>query len=1106
MASPAREQWLQALRAGNCLLLKQLLKDNPSLLKVTWEAASKDAAQSQSLGKLKGRNVLHVAAWRGCVELIKDVLRLCNLTEIDDLSRVDEQGAAAESENVEDIAPATVGESELADSDGAQRDEQTIASNEQSSSAGDQQNLEESAQAGEEIGPADGGLEVPMRDLSNRQLRERGLEMAQRTVAHRKSRVERGRVNSEERDGKNLRTTSGDSLSYNDLRELLLAKDGEFRLQPFVAQRTVAHRKSLVERGRVNSEERDGKNLRTTSGDSLPNNDLRELLLAKDGEFGLQPIVMAGFHMNVNVLVLLGYAYAKCASDLLGSDPNIGSDRSPGPLVYVEDEAHRENRARLRVVTERFIAKLGNRYTSAQLGPGPESEKRGTTREACVAKFLRNLEFNFLPIEEYFFHFICVTWFWGAEDIIWEFWNEIRSFPFSSRLKGRKNQRHRAYGPGELWRFVLELKDGQGRTPIHAAINSRRVEELLQVLSYGKDDAEEVIVCALTTPDAATRMPAHTAAVGDYISDLEAVLRYARQYDEVSASCRWTQQVGTFKPRSNQKAVRKSYPSQSEKFYVFFDYAVSVLTECVSEIPIWESHVGEGRFRGDLLYQNKFSLERSCTPFHAAVLTRSYDCAKLLIKASDQLHRDDMSYYQIRWDSPIEDYTSKYEEFVLVEAVRWDPMEFACLVGADSSFVDFLKEKEGVKSEGILKQDYLEKPKAISVTQVSGKHLGESANTIYDILQDPIPVLHIVAAHGNYKLLKLFIDDPTCIPFVEDFEGNTALHYAMSVGELCFTPFFLDYPSCEHFAKCQRAIWGFEDKKIRDVESQFVERQGCINLLLQAGCDVFKVNKNKQVPYPQNSLSSNGKFLSWWHDRQDREFGAAQNNLNFAANAISVTATLVATASYVGPLQPPMGYAGDPNQLQDQNVWVLLFIVCDTISFYLAIAAITYSLIPSLPMPQQSMSDELDRTRRMVTSAVSILLPAIIFVFLAFGASSFAVLSANITSSVGGYLTIVTTVVGGLFCLRAFLLFFIRLVAFAYPANSWVRFLYRFTLTELANSWVRFFYSFTLTELWARARSYLHKLPHFWSLSKSGDPNGPTSKESVISKASVDTK
>ncbi|CAM6114375.1 unnamed protein product [Calypogeia fissa] len=462
--------------------------------------------------------------------------------EIDDLSRVDEQGAAAESDNVEDIAAATVGQSELADIEGAQR-------NEESSSAGDQQNLEEAAQAAEEISPADGGREVPTRDLSNRQFRGRGLEMAQRTVAHWKSRVERGKVNR--------------------------------------AQHAFT------------SEERDSKHLSTTSVDSIPNNDLRELLLAKDGEFGLQPIVMAGFYMSVNVMVLLGYAYGKCASDVLGWDQNIERD-PPGPLVYVEDKAHRDNRARLRLVTEKFIAKLGkaHRDNSAQPGPVPEPGINRTTPEACKERFRQDPDFNFLPIEEYFFHFICGTeygGFHGKDILIKEFWKEIRSFP------------------GDLWRFLLELKDGQGRIPIHAAINGWAVgaENLLRILiSDGKDDAREVIVCALTTPDAATRMPAHTAAVQYGARDLRAVLKYARQYDEVSASCRWTQQVPTFVRSAEQrKTTRQSYPSQSKKFYVFCDYAFFVLSKCVREIPIWERHVGEGQFRGGFWQKSEFWLQ-----------------------------------------------------------------------------------------------------------------------------------------------------------------------------------------------------------------------------------------------------------------------------------------------------------------------------------------------------------------------------------------------------------------------------------------------------------------------------------------------------------------
>jgi hypothetical protein len=133
-------------------------------------------------------------------------------------------------------------------------------------------------------------------------------------------------------------------------------------------------------------------------------------------------------------------------------------------------------------------------------------------------------------------------------------------------------------------------------------------------------------------------------------------------------------------------------------------------------------------------------------------------------------------------------------------------------------------------------------------------------------------------------------------------------------------------------------------------ESKVTERQGCINLLLQAGCDIFRANNNNQVPYPMAFLTEKKDFLSYWYAVQVEEFKAAQNNLNFAGNAIAVTAALVATASYVGPLQPPLGYGGDSNQLQYGNIWVLLFIVFDTTSFYLAITAITVSLVPSFPV------------------------------------------------------------------------------------------------------------------------------------------------------------
>lgn len=302
-------------------------------------------------------------------------------------------------------------------------------------------------------------------------------------------------------------------------------------------------------------------------------------------------------------------------------------------------------------------------------------------------------------------------------------------------------------------------------------------------------------------------------------------------------------------------------------------------------------------------------------------------------------------------------------------------------------------------------------------------------------MKPSMPTLHLVATYGDYAILKSFLDSPRCDPFIEDFDGNIALHRVLEEPRVVFETPLLEYVDCDH-------ILSNDQRKRTKVQFDFLlERVGCVTLLLQAGCDIFQANKYKQVPQPQGSLGSNAKFLLWWYDKQAKEFATIQNNLKTAANAILVTATLVATASYVGPLQPPLGYVGDPNHIQYENIWVRIFIFCDTLSFHLAITAITFSLIPSLPLPQQAMIDELNRTRGMVTLAVAVLFPSIVCVLVAFISSSLAVINANLATSTGGHLTIAATAIGGPLFLGGFVLFFIRLLGIWFPRNSWIRYI-----------------------------------------------------------------
>lgn len=308
------------------------------------------------------------------------------------------------------------------------------------------------------------------------------------------------------------------------------------------------------------------------------------------------------------------------------------------------------------------------------------------------------------------------------------------------------------------------------------------------------------------------------------------------------------------------------------------------------------------------------------------------------------------------------------------------------------------------------------------------------------VVQHPWQALHIAASSGSYTLLRKLLENPNCDPFSTDFEGSTALHHALQADVFQFDigVHYLNYVSCQHFLS--KALPKANEKRLKDI-------QGCVDLLLLSGCDMFRGNEKMQIPYPEGK---NAELLSWWSKKQTAEFGAIQDSLNAAANIISVTAALVATASFVGPLQPPLGYGSkdSTNQIQYDNFWVATFILCDSISFYLAIAAIIISLVPSLPMPQQSILSQIKSTRTVYTLGVALVFPSIIFVLLAFVSSTMAVVSVNITSAIGGKLTIASLVICGPLILVASFVFYIRLLGMVYPRNTWIKYMYKSTSFE----------------------------------------------------------
>ncbi len=212
-----------------------------------------------------------------------------------------------------------------------------------------------------------------------------------------------------------------------------------------------------------------------------------------------------------------------------------------------------------------------------------------------------------------------------------------------------------------------------------------------------------------------------------------------------------------------------------------------------------------------------------------------------------------------------------------------------------------------------------------------------------------------------------------------------------------------------------------------------------------------------------NTRDDDDEFLSWWLERLAKETLDTRNGLNQKGNAISVIEALIATASYVGPLQPPLSYGSDFSATSDNtlyaHVWdplVKVFMVSNSLSFYFAIASIMLAVVPSLPMPQESLLNELERTRKTVASAICVLLLSVVGILVSYATASIAVLPKH-TSFGNVCWTSYPALVGGLACLFGIVLFLNWVMRQMYP-EKWRRFEKEFQNKHVLRNLVRMFF------------------------------------------------
>ena len=308
-----------------------------------------------------------------------------------------------------------------------------------------------------------------------------------------------------------------------------------------------------------------------------------------------------------------------------------------------------------------------------------------------------------------------------------------------------------------------------------------------------------------------------------------------------------------------------------------------------------------------------------------------------------------------------------------------------------------------------------------------------------------MPALHYSVFFGQVEATRTILSSGCYDQFALSHNKSTALHYAvrlensfareryqhqfmtlqdfMPYGSVANTVIQNSPPSSLSFHNIPRNYTGNE--------------RNCINLLLQAGIDVWTINEDVEAPYP--GPMANSEALQWWDEKVVSEILNVKNSLSDAANATSVIAALVATASFIGPLQPPRGYDSTSGYIRMDHMLIQIYLIGNCLSFFFSVASIITAVIPSLPMPKESMDDEVKRSQRSIRVASVLLLIAIVCILTSFSAASIAVVPFGWSERT---VVSICILLGGVVCLVVLTLYVLRLCRLVFHQNRRVRRLY----------------------------------------------------------------
>ncbi|CAM6091913.1 unnamed protein product [Calypogeia fissa] len=220
---------------------------------------------------------------------------------------------------------------------------------------------------------------------------------------------------------------------------------------------------------------------------ATPTQFLEDMLTAKDGWYNLDALAMAVVNGNRDIILLLAKtSLLKCETNPyeISNEWEIPAELHPSP----EPESRGNSRMQLRQITEEVVEH--------------QARLKNFDAESLKSMYTGCLDFNFLPWQEFLFHFTFIK-------------SPRQRFPFLDEI--RQCIFDKTSSSPTLRRFLCDLQDGQGRTPLHVAVDEGMVIQFLVLIPHDGADL-------LTALDGTGKMPLHRAAAKESPESLRVLL------------------------------------------------------------------------------------------------------------------------------------------------------------------------------------------------------------------------------------------------------------------------------------------------------------------------------------------------------------------------------------------------------------------------------------------------------------------------------------------------------------------------------------------------------------------------------------------------------